>query len=102
LTIDGSIEIGEGVHWGGHYEKVKSLINNFSITSSQIRFFLGYSGWAGGQLQAEIDENVWIATNVGHHLIFNTEPENLWREILRNMGGKYKEMANYPIDPRLN
>lgn len=101
-NIENSINIGEQIFWGGDYEKVKELINSFKISPEQIRFFLGYSGWAAGQLQSEIDDNVWIATNTGHHLIFDTSPENLWREILKNMGGKYREMANYPIDPRLN
>ncbi|SFB76474.1 putative transcriptional regulator [Flexibacter flexilis DSM 6793] len=100
--IEESINVADGVQWGGHYEQVKELINSFQINAEQIRFFLGYSGWGEGQLEAEIKDKVWITSNVGHDLIFTTPPEHLWREILKRMGGEYRAMANYPIDPRLN
>jgi len=28
--------------------------------------------------------------------------EKIWKLLLKNMGGVYRELANYPLDPRLN
>ncbi len=43
--IPNSIEISNGIYWGGDFESTKSLINNGVIDKKNIRFFLGYTGW---------------------------------------------------------
>ncbi|MGB8703645.1 MAG: YqgE/AlgH family protein, partial [Gillisia sp.] len=45
--IPSSIEIADGIYWGGNFEAVKELIQKDLIDEKQIRFFLGYSGWDG-------------------------------------------------------
>ena len=52
--ISESIEISNGVFWGGDFEATKILINNGQISKDNIRFFLGYTGWEARQLQNEI------------------------------------------------
>ena len=47
--LDESVEINEGIFWGGDFEKLKSLIANKLITEKDIRFYVGYSGWSAGQ-----------------------------------------------------
>lgn len=39
---------------------------------------LGYSGWAPGQLEAEIQANAWLHTEIDADLLFNTEPVQQW------------------------
>jgi putative transcriptional regulator len=41
--IPNSIEISNGIYWGGDFESTKALINNGKI--NKINFFLGYTGW---------------------------------------------------------
>ena len=60
--IPESIEIANGIYWGGNFDVVKELILNDLITEKQIRFFLGYSGWDATQLKEELDSNAWIIT----------------------------------------
>ena len=43
-----------------------------------------------------------ISRNVNIDQIFNTDVESLWKEVLNTMGGKFKIVANFPVDPRLN
>jgi putative transcriptional regulator len=100
--IEGSILIAEGVWWGGNYEQIKTMLELNAISSQDIRFFIGYSGWGAGQLDSEVTEKAWIVADTVAEFIFLTPPDKLWREVLKNMGGKYKEISNYPIDPRLN
>lgn len=37
--IPDSIEIAEGIYWGGNFEAVKKLIQNNLITDKEIKFF---------------------------------------------------------------
>ncbi|MGV3640878.1 MAG: YqgE/AlgH family protein [Adhaeribacter sp.] len=97
-----SIPLSQSVFWGGDYEQLKEFLSSGLISPDEIRFFLGYSGWSPGQLQEEIDNKIWIVNNTATDLLFDLNQDSLWREILKQMGGKYKVLANYPIDPSLN
>ncbi|MCS6823267.1 MAG: YqgE/AlgH family protein [Cytophagaceae bacterium] len=97
-----SVNIFDNLYWGGNFEELKWRILHHKISERDIRFFLGYSGWAQGQLEDEMKKNVWIVNHISVEDIFETSTDQMWRVILKNMGGKYKQYANYPIDPRLN
>jgi putative transcriptional regulator len=58
--IPNSIEISNGIYWGGDFESTKALINNGKINKNNIRFFLGYTGWEENQLQLEMISNSWM------------------------------------------
>jgi putative transcriptional regulator len=34
--------------------------------------------------------------------VFTLASDAFWRDILREKGGRFKVLANYPVDPRLN
>jgi putative transcriptional regulator len=97
-----AVQLGEGIFWGGDFEILQTMIETGIISNKEIKFFLGYSGWTAGQLQKEINENVWIVNNKAANKLFKLEADKLWRSVLRQMGGKYKVLSNYPVDPRLN
>lgn len=101
-TLPGAIDLGNGIYLGGDYEMLKLLVNNEQVKEGDIRFFVGYSGWSEGQLQDELNNEVWIVTSIDKQNIFNSDTDGLWRSILKNMGGKYKVISNFPVDPRLN
>ena len=55
--IPNSVEISNGIYWGGDFESVKELINQRKINKNNIRFFLGYTGWEEDQLESEMEHN---------------------------------------------
>lgn len=102
-NISDSSKIDNELYWGGDFEEVKDHILAGNVNLGNFKFFVGYSGWGEGQLQEEIDSNSWIVTDhFPKKLIFNTKPEDLWRQILIHMGGRFEVYANYPVDPNLN
>lgn len=100
--IPDAIKIGNDIYWGGNFESLTALIRNNSIDESKIRFFVGYSGWGDGQLSGEMEEKSWLTVPATRDLVFATPHEEIWKESLRHLGGKYEELVNYPIDPQLN
>lgn len=100
--IDGAIELQEGLFWSGNFDQIKTLLNTGVLKENEIRFFLGYSGWGAGQIEEELKEDVWIVSDANTDVIFQSETSQIWRSVLRNLGGNYIIMANSPADPRLN
>lgn len=102
-SLENAVEIVEKIYWGGAFENLLILLESKQISSTDIRFFLGYSGWGPGQLDAELDQDSWIVCDyVTDQLLFDTGPDVMWRKALENMGGRFSMYSNYPVDPRLN
>lgn len=100
--IPGGIPLPGDVIWGGNFEVVQELVKGGDASFDNLRFFLGYAGWGPGQLEAEFDEEAWIPVPNAAGVIFDTEPDRMWRTVLRRMGGEYAVLANFPDDPRMN
>jgi putative transcriptional regulator len=100
--ISGGIEVFDGVYWGGNFESLQIHLKNNDISTDKIRFFIGYSGWTEGQLDMEMEEESWITVKATRKLIFETSATETWKESLNFLGGDYKMMVNFPIDPQLN
>ncbi len=100
--IPESIEVNNGIFWGGNFDSLKYLLNNGLLEENDIRFFLGYSGWGKNQLTIELNSNSWFVSENDFENIFSTENETLWKNKLLQKGGNYKLWANAPSDINLN
>jgi len=100
--IPGGLEVINGVYWGGDFEKVVEMIKNEQLEQNKIRFYIGYSGWSGGQLDDELKEKSWLTVKATRKLVFHGKFEEIWKESLKHLGGDYEMMINFPIDPQLN
>ncbi len=101
--LEGSIEVRDGLFWGGDFDQLLFLLKEKIVKTEDFKFFIGYSGWSEGQLMDEIELNSWIISrNVSLHQVFDTDVRQLWKDVLHNMGGKFKVISNFPVDPRLN
>ena len=92
----------KGVFWGGDFSKTVELIQNGKLDEKKIRFFIGYSGWSKDQLAEEIKEKSWLTVKSNRKLVFQTKPEEIWKESLKHLGGDYEMMIHFPTDPQLN
>ena len=100
--IPNSIEVANGIFWGGNFELIKELLNEQRLKSTDIRFFLGYSGWDVDQLEDELYSNSWFVSENDYRNILSTNNETFWKDKLLQKGGKYKIWANAPSDVQLN
>ncbi len=100
--FDDCEKVGNGIYWGGDFEKLKELIKDGSIDQQRIKFFLGYSGWSAGQLDAEMEEKSWLTVHATERIVFDTPHADIWKASLQHLGGKYEMMVHFPTDPQLN
>ncbi len=102
-NVAGGAEVVGNIQWGGNFEDVLFLADTKQLDSVHVKFFLGYSGWGPGQLEEELAANSWIVCDfVTEALLFETEPTQMWKKALSNMGGRFSVYANYPVNPNLN
>lgn len=49
----------------------------------RVRLFNGYSGWAPGQLAAELERGGWYVLNADADTVFRKDMDKLWEELVR-------------------
>ncbi len=99
--LPGSIAIGEGLYWGGDFNNLYEALKNGELSSKEIKFFLGYSGWMPNQLEHEINTDSWIVTPNEFDVLQTDSPE-IWKEKIEQQGGEYLIWANSPENPSYN
>ncbi|WP_297095197.1 YqgE/AlgH family protein [uncultured Draconibacterium sp.] len=100
--LPGSIHVMGDLYWGGDFEVLKRDIRSGKINSSDIRFFLGYSGWDGGQLEDELKEDSWLVTDVEQNEVMKDLSESSWFDFVKKAGNRYSVWENFPENPALN
>ena len=53
-----------------------------------LRVYVGYSGWAPGQLQREIERGGWHVLPADAATVFDTDPSRIWPELIKRAGTK--------------
>ncbi len=72
-----AVEIIDGVHMVPLDEDVLDR----SRDPTTLRFFVGYSGWAPGQLEQELRRDSWHVVAATEDLVFADEPDKIWRKL---------------------
>lgn len=102
-VIPNSVGVYKDIYWGGDFDRIKDLIITGSVKPSEIRFFVGYSGWMPKQLENEIEENSWLLAEASPDLIMTQSDKEIWNELLRKMNHrKYRMWADFPENPNSN
>lgn len=94
--LNDSIPVCPGIFWSGDFKMLKFLVKNDLIKPNDIRFFAGYTGWDKGQLEEEVNENVWIATNMDPNYLFKFSPDAVWKTMLKDKKEHYPPLADIP------
>jgi len=94
-------EVLPGLFFSADKEKLHQVA---SQSARPFRFFVGYAGWAGGQLESELSVGGWLTAKARKDLIFY-QGEDLWERVVRLIGegilGAVKP-KHIPDDPSLN
>jgi len=82
---------------GHSVEELVDLGQSYSPTQ-KVKIFAGYAGWSPGQLDDEMKRAAWITHPASLDLLFETDPAQLWKSVLKQKGWQYKLMADAPED----
>jgi len=101
--IPNSLKITKEIYWGGDFTIILELINNKKLKLDEIKFFLGYSGWDKNQLEKEISISSWVVKQENRNAnLLLKNCDNIWKENLLELGGKYLIWSNSPENPSNN
>jgi putative transcriptional regulator len=75
------MHVSQDVYISGFGEVLAELLRHPEHASEQ-RFFLGYAGWAQGQLEAEIAAGGWYVLPEDPGLLFRPDTEGLYEQLL--------------------
>lgn len=101
-SIPDSTDIGNGLFWGGEFEVIIDLLNSGVANDTNIKFYLGFSGWTYDQLMEEITDNSWVIGQSTKAMIYEYDQQTMWNRVLEEMGTTYKILSKYPENPSLN
>ena len=95
-------EVCPGVYLGSSLEALESLYSDIENPEQNIRFYLGYSGWSGGQLAGEMEQNSWLIQRADERFIFQDSENLIWSEAINSLGEKYNYLTKAPVNPQWN
>jgi putative transcriptional regulator len=84
ITDEHALRIGDRITVSGSTETLTGLVKG--KISGRFYLLLGYSGWAPGQLEREIEENSWLVAPLSSSIIFDVPAEERWSAALRSIG----------------
>jgi putative transcriptional regulator len=78
------VQIAEGVYLSTDPDLLMRLLE--PSPPELARLIVGYSGWAPGQLEAELEASSWLMSDVDRDVIFNTPADKMWETAIRRLG----------------
>ncbi len=94
--LDDSLKVADGIWLGGDFEQLGFLIKSGLIEEKHIRFYMGCSGWSGGQLEEEMEIQSWIPASVHPNYVFKSASDALWQQVMYNKGGAFEIISKIP------
>ena len=97
--IPDSHKIYGGLYWSGNVSVLKTMIKLDLIKPHEVRFFVGYAGWDGGQLVNELKANTWLVGRFDSKVLLHAKPSKMWSGFVNQMGQRYSLWNKFPVDP---
>jgi len=69
--------------------------------ASEVRFYIGHSGWAAGQLDFELERGSWHVVAADTDAIFSGETDSLWNRLIEQLEPRGIQVDNEPSLPIL-
>jgi len=74
--------VADDIYVSGFSEVLAELLKHPEDAGQQ-RFFIGFSGWAAGQLEGEIAQGGWYVLRFDARTVFDMNPLTLYQELLK-------------------
>jgi len=81
---DSSLKINEQIGIATSLDILDAIANGKGPENTFIA--LGYAGWSAGQLEQEMQDNIWLSGPADSHIIFDTPVEQRWNSAASLLG----------------
>ncbi len=92
----------DDVYLGMKWESLEEVLPSLKNPEQDVRFYMGYSGWAAGQLEHEMEHRSWLTCNAQGAFVFAPDEDGIWANVVRSMGQKYEYLTRAPENPQWN
>jgi len=82
---EGSHRVLDSVYVSSSRKLLERLGRNGKDDGETFRVFVGYAGWAPGQLESEILRGGWHVMPADAKTLFERNPEDIWSELMRRI-----------------
>jgi putative transcriptional regulator len=79
-----SIEVSSGIHLTSSLDILQAIASGQGPDDYLV--ILGFSGWASGQLESELQQNSWLTSTCSADLLFHQKPEDKWQVAFDSLG----------------
>lgn len=79
-----SVEISPGIHLTSSMDILQSIAENKGPQDYLV--ILGFSGWASGQLESELQQNSWLTSASNAELLFLKNSDEKWQMAFDTLG----------------
>ncbi len=79
-----SIEVSEGIKLTSSLDILQAIAGGQGPEDYLV--ILGFSGWASGQLESELQQNSWLTSTCSPDLLFHQKPEDKWQVAFDTLG----------------
>lgn len=79
-----SVEVSEGVNLTSSVDILQAIADGQGPEDYLV--ILGFSGWASGQLESELQQNSWLTSACNPDLLFHEKPEDKWQVAFDSLG----------------
>jgi len=84
FRADSSLKLSSTLAMTSTKDILNALVTDYA--PQRARLAIGYAGWDGGQLEAELAQNAWLISQADDALIFDEDLPNKWSQAIRAMG----------------
>jgi len=98
--VENATHIFGDVYASGDKDVIEKLLSA-GTNPSAFRLYVGYGGWAAGQLEREIEIGGWSVLRGKPDIVFDGEPESLWQRLQQQTDTRIAQLIG-PQRPSLS
>jgi putative transcriptional regulator len=77
---DGAMKVMKDLYLTSFAKTIDHVIES---TPNAARYYIGYVGWAPGELRSELDRGLWSVLDADLDLVFRRDTDSMWEELLQ-------------------
>jgi len=79
-----TVAVSPGIHLTSSMDILQAIADNKGPEDYLV--ILGFSGWAPGQLESELQQNSWLTSSSGAELLFHKNSDDKWQMAFDTLG----------------